>query len=212
MKYRYIFLLGRAACGKSSLYCELEARLLQSGQAQSFERVDDFPKLWARFTDDDARDARGLDRRWSERTADGGYMVTAPNFLNELLEEVNADLLQIDKPGHIVFVEFARPSYVQAIQSFDQRILDHSLAIYIQVSFETCWARNVARHEGAIGGGGDDHMVGREAMEELFLHDDQDAFVEHMVEQGVPIMVVDNEPNGEQHLRQQVETLIEEFF
>lgn len=43
MRYKYVFLLGRPGCGKSALSRELEKRLLESGQAQTFQRVDDFP-------------------------------------------------------------------------------------------------------------------------------------------------------------------------
>ena len=54
MKFKYVSILGRPGCGKSALYRELEKRLLASGQAKTFERVDDFPKLWAKLLTDDA--------------------------------------------------------------------------------------------------------------------------------------------------------------
>jgi hypothetical protein len=212
MKFRYVFLLGRAACGKSALYRQLEAQLLASGQAQSFERVDDFPKLWTKFTADDDREAEGLDRRWTARTEDGGYVLTDPNFLNDLLAKVNHDLLLIDKPDHTVLVEFARTSYVEAMRYFDRRILAESLVIYVKVCFETCWARVVAQHEANRDQDGDDHLVCRESMEEIFLHDDRDAFVDNMRAQGVPTIVIDNEPDGEDHLGRQVEMLVQHLF
>jgi hypothetical protein len=49
MRYRYVFILGRPGCGKSALYRELEKRILNSGEAATCERVDDFPKIWATF-------------------------------------------------------------------------------------------------------------------------------------------------------------------
>ena len=70
MKYKYVFLLGRAGCGKSALYHELEKRLLESGQAITFERVDDFPKLWAAVERDDAREKEGKERIYFGRFDD----------------------------------------------------------------------------------------------------------------------------------------------
>jgi hypothetical protein len=80
------------------------------------------------------------------------------------------------------------------------------------VSFDTCWARNVARYAAAMAQDGDDHMVSREAMEELYLHDDQEAFVATMEERGIPVLVVNNEADGEEHLQGQVEELFQRLF
>ncbi len=152
MNYKYVFVLGRAGCGKSSIYREMEKRLLASGEAKTCQRIDDFPKLWSRFLADDQREQEGKQRLFSRTTEDGDYRVTDHAVLgsvfDEILREVNADLLQIDKADHVVFVEFARSSYLQAFDLFDPAILEKSLVVYVQVSFETCWARNVARHRG----------------------------------------------------------------
>ena len=212
MKFKYAFFLGRAGCGKSTLYRELERRLMESGQAKNFERVDDFPILWAKFERDDALESEGKERLYTERTGDGGYILTDGNFLNDLLKEVNANVLKIEKPDHMIFLEFARPNYVEAIGHFDKRILECCIVIYMQVSFETCWARNVARHEGVIDQDGDDHMVSREAMEAIFLHDDRDAFIQQMADQNTPVAVVDNDADGDEHLKVQVEELLKTLF
>ena len=76
------------------------------------------------------------------------------------------------------------------------------------ISFDICWARIVARHEAALTRGGDDHFVAREEMEGSFLHDDQDALIQHLQEQGIPVAVVNNETDGVEHLRRQVEELL----
>jgi adenylate kinase family enzyme len=211
MKYKYVFLLGRPGCGKSALYRELEKRILESGQAETVERVDDFPKVWARLQGDDALEREGKERIYSRRTDDGGYF-PLDNVLDGILKEVNADVLNIDKPDHVVFIEFARSNYIEALQNFDPRILEQCIAIYMEVSFEICWARNVARHAAAMAQDGDDHLVGREAMEALYLHDDQEAFVAHMEERGIPVLVVNNEADGEEHLKRQVEELFKSLF
>lgn len=212
MKYNYVFLLGRPGCGKSAVYHGLEQRILDSGQARTIERVDDFPKVWATLQRDDALESEGKQRLYSERTAEGGYVLTSDEVLNDILREVSADVLTKDEPDHMIVLEFARPNYVRAIQNFDERILARSLVIYLEVSFEICWARNVARHEAALAEGGDDHLVCREAMEELYLYDDQNALVRHLREQGIPVLVVNNEAEGEEHLIRQVEELFAVLF
>jgi adenylate kinase family enzyme len=216
MKYKYVFLLGRPGCGKSALYRELEQRIRASGQAKTFERIDDFPKLWAKLQAEDALEQEGQERLFSRRIGEGGYRITNYDVLyevlNEILQEVNSDALKIDQPGHMIFIEFARPSYVNALQNFDQHILDRCIAIYMDVNFDICWARNVARHAATIAQGGDDHLVPRAEMEKIYLHDDRDAFVRHMQEQNVPVLVVNNEADGEEHLNQQVEELFKHLF
>jgi adenylate kinase family enzyme len=216
MKYKYVFLLGRPGCGKSALYRELEQRIRASGQAKTFERIDDFPKLWAKLQAEDALEQEGQERLFSRRIGEGGYRITNYDVLyevlNEILQEVNSDALKIDQPGHMIFIEFARPSYVNALQNFDQHILDRCIAIYMDVNFDICWARNVARHEAAIAQGGDDHLVPQAEMERIYLHDDRDAFVRHMQEQNVPVLVVNNKADGEEHLNQQVEELFKHLF
>jgi adenylate kinase family enzyme len=211
MKHKYVFLLGRPGCGKSTIYRELERRILESGQAKTCERVDDFTKLWVAYEEDHAREREGKERlhsRWTDR----GDCIMTLEYLSDVLKEVNDDLLKIGKQDHCVFIEFARPSYVEAIQSFDNCILENSLMIFMEVSFDTCWARNLARHEAAIAEGGDDHLTPPEAMEEYYLNDDQDAFVELMVERGVPVRVIDNEADGEERLLRQVRELFDDLF
>ena len=209
MKYNYLFILGRPGCGKSALYRELEKRLLESCEAESCQRVDDFPKLWARCQADDVRESEGKERLFTFVTEGGEYDISdhavLRRVLNEILQEVSADVLRIDKPDHVVVIEFARHSYIEAMANFDRAILDSCLMIYLQVSFDTCWERNVAR-------GGDDHLVPRESMERYYLVDDRDAFVRTMEAQGIPVVVVDNEPEGEEHLIEQVESLFERLF
>jgi hypothetical protein len=212
MKYRYVFLLGRPGCGKSALYHELEKQFLASGQAQTFERVDDFPKVWARMHRDDALELAGKERIYTQRSDDGAYLITDEGFFDDILKEVGADVLKIDKPDHLIFLEFARPNYVEAIQNFDERILDRCLAIYMEVNFDICWARNVARHEAEMTQDGDDHFVYRETMEDLYLHDDRDAFVQYMKDRNIPVSVVNNEADGEEHLKEVVQELFENLF
>lgn len=49
-------------------------------------------------------------------------------------------------------------------------------------------------------------------MERLYLVDDRDDFVQTMVDQQIPVVVVDNEPEGEEYLIEQVASLYQRLF
>jgi hypothetical protein len=208
MRTKYIFVLGRPACGKSAFYRMLEARIQESELAKSVERVDDFPLLRDWFLADDALDAEGKERIYSDRSPSGAY-VPRDHVLDDLLKQVNATLLEIDRPDHLIVVEFARPSYVDAIQNFDLNILDHCLVVYLQVSFETCWQRNQARRVGDIFDGGDDHALPRETMEALYRYDDRDELIAYLQARGMLALIVDNEADGLEHLKAQMDRVLE---
>lgn len=194
----YIFLMGRPGCGKSEIYRRVAEELKNRKLASDFLRVDDFPKLWAKFQDDDAADKVGKPRKYSRATADGGYLVTNDGVWDEILKEVDAGLKDLSRPGRAIFIEFSRPNYAHSIlENFSGSVLDAGVVVYIDCSFETCWQRNVRRHEAAVAAGGDDHLVSREEMEKTYLHDDRDALVKNS---RIPVVVVDNEKDGTEHL------------
>jgi len=212
MKYKYVFLLGRPGCGKSAIYRELEAQLFERGQARTFERVDDSPKVWARIEQDESREKAGQQRLHTRRTKAGDIVLASYDVFGEILEEVNDDVLQIDTPDHIIFLEFARGNYVEAIQIFDERILRRAIVIYVDVDFDICWERNLARYEATIAQGGDDHLTPRHEMETWYRHDDRDTLVRYLQDEGIPVVVVNNEADGEERLKGQVAELLRLLF
>ncbi|MBN1899044.1 MAG: hypothetical protein JW827_09720 [Spirochaetes bacterium] len=195
---RYIFLLGRPGCGKSAVYNQLVRRLKEENLADEFPRVDDFPKLWKLFQED-TRQKR------SRRTEDGGYKVTDDTVWDDLLKEVNQDILPMSREGRIVFVEFSRDNYTRAFKNFDPNLLDRAMGLYIDVPFEICWRRNVARHEKARAEGTDDHLVSKEEMEKTYLHDDGLEFADNS---SFPVEVIDNSKEGEDSLNKQIEKIV----
>ena len=197
---RNIFMLGRPGCGKSELYRRLTPRLKEEGLAQEFVRVDDFPKLWNIFVND-----KNFKR--CRPTKDRGYKVTDPKVWDDILKEVNRDVRKLDKKRRIIFVEFSRPNYVHSLENFAKEILDKSLIVYIDCSFETCWKRNVRRHESALAAGVDNHLVPREEMEETYLHDDKDELVRFGEESKIPIVVVDTDYEGMAHYKGIIEKI-----
>ncbi|MCK4648416.1 AAA family ATPase [bacterium] len=198
---RNIFMLGRPGCGKSELYRRLSPSLKKEGFAQEFVRVDDFPKLWNIFVND-------KDFKRCRPTEDGGYKVTDSKVWDDILREVNRDIKKLDRKGKIIFIEFSRPNYAHSLKNFDRKILDKSLIIYIDCSFETCWKRNVRRHKAALTAGLDNHLVSREEMEETYLHDDKDELVRFGEESEIPIVVVDTDYEGMAHYKGIIEKII----
>ena len=104
----YVFLLGRPGCGKSTVYKALAPKLEAAGVASDFERVDDFPKLWNLFQTD-------AEFRRCRRTEDGDYRVTDDTVWDDVLMELGKDVEARSSPGKIIFIEFARDSYVRAL-------------------------------------------------------------------------------------------------
>lgn len=205
----YVFLMGRPGCGKSEIYRRVTEEFKNRKLASDFLRVDDFPKLWAKFTSDDAAEKSGLPRKYSKTTSDGGYLVTNDGVWDEILKEVDADLKNLAKSGRVIFIEFSRPNYVHSIlNNFSKDVIENSIVIYIDCSFETCWQRNVRRHEAAIAAGGDDHLVSREEMEKTYLYDDRDELIKNGK---IPVVVVNNEKDGTEHLKSATEMVLSEI-
>lgn len=202
---QYVFLLGRPGCGKSAVYNQLKKRLLEEKLADDFPRVDDFPKLWAKFQNDDALEREGQSRLYSRKTADGGYKIIRDELWDELLKEVNADIVPLSRPGRVVFVEFSRDSYERAFKNFSRPVLEKALALYIEVPFEICWERNVERHKKALAAGSDDHLVSKEEMEKTYKADDGGTFAGKAP---CPVEVVDNSQSGEESLTRQIEAIV----
>lgn len=200
-KCRNIFILGRPGCGKSELYRRLTPRLKKEGFAREFMRVDDFPKLWNIFVND-------KNYKRCRPTKDGGYKVTDPKVWNDILKEVNNDVKKLKKKGRMIFIEFSRPDYVHSLKDFTKGILDESLIVYIDCSFETCWRRNVNRHESALAVGVDDHLVSRQEMEKTYLLDDKDELVKFGEKSKMPIVVVNTDYEGMGHYKGIVEKIM----
>jgi adenylate kinase family enzyme len=192
----FIFLLGRPGCGKSEVYRWTTERLAKDKLLKEFMRVDDFPKLWNIFMEDEKS------KHWEhcKKTPDGGYLVTDDGVWDRILKEVNDDLLRLNSPRKAVFVEFSRNNYVHSMGNFSEKVLKNAVIVYIDCSFETCWTRNVRRHEKAVAAGTDDHLVSREEMEKTYLYDDKDGLLKSLKDKNIPVILIDTDKEGTAHL------------
>lgn len=205
-----VIMLGTPGCGKSEVYRRIVKRLEEAKIGTDFPRVDDFPKLHACFVADDAAEKAGKPRQFSRKTSDGGWLVTNPKVWDKLLTMVNEDVLQMQTPGRVLFIEFARPDMVHSILegNFSKTIVENALAVYIRCPFNVCWARNVARHEKAVAAGSDDHLVSREEMESTYGTDDHKTF---LADKRVRSILIDNSTDDLSKLDSEIDKVVEKI-
>jgi hypothetical protein len=157
--FEHLFVLGRPAGGKSE-FIDFMKKLPADRRAREFgigrfEEVDDFPWLWERCLDDDAREARGEPRLVSERTPEG-YNITRPGFRGSLVDRFNEKIAAdyLSRPSFYdegtLLIEFARGAgdgFRESLARFRPGILSRGAILYIKVSFEESFRRNSSRYK-----------------------------------------------------------------
>jgi len=178
-----LFLLGRPAGGKSEfidfmMQCPADERASQY-HIGDFDVVDDFPMLWELFEDDDIWEALGRERLYSRR-CNGNYAVTDdglwPFLIRKIDRVVQSRLAASDaREGRTTIIEFARggsSGYADAFHDVSDAILKRAAVLYVSVSFEESWRRNIARYDESDKGGILTHSVPRKEMEKTYGIDD----------------------------------------
>ena len=174
-----LLLLGRPASGKSEFIdfmngCPSGVRAC-AYHIGPFDVVDDFPILWDLFEDDDLWEALGRPRLYSRR-CNGNYAVTDHGLWPFLIGKIDRNVTsRSSRPGRTTIIEFSRggPSgYADALPALSDEILRRAAILYVSVSFEESWRRNMARYDEADKGGILTHSVPREEMEKTYGTDD----------------------------------------
>jgi len=178
-----LLLLGRPASGKSEFidfmrHCPVEERA-RTYHIAPFHEIDDFPILWQKFEEDDVWEELGRGRLHSKR-CNGNYAVCDDDLWPFLIERINAAARPfLDVPtfiGHrTMIIEFSRggaSGYADALSRLSPRILERASALYVSVSFEESWRRNIARYDEKARDGILTHSVPREEMERSYGTDD----------------------------------------
>ena len=178
-----LLLLGRPASGKSE-FIDFMKQISSDHRSRGFfiapfEIVDDFPILWDLFQQDDVWESVGGERLFSKRS-DGNFAVTNDSVWNFLIEQINQRVLA--RPYFItpsrrktLIIEFSRggaTGYQDALRHLSPDILRRAAALYVSVSFEESWRRNIARYDKKKCGGILTHSVPREEMERSYGTDD----------------------------------------
>jgi len=201
----FVFLLGRPGSGKSVVYRMLSERLRAEGLASDITRIDDFPVL-REMLDRDTEFKRHYRK-------EGGFVVTDFTILDDVLKEINRKLKELEQPGRVTFIEFARDRYANALKNFDREVLDHSLILYIYCPFDICVERNVRRFREAQGKDIDDHIAPTDIMERYYRYDDYEGLFlksenELKARAPAPIVVVKNDIEGLDHLKLGIEKVV----
>jgi hypothetical protein len=139
--------------------------------------LDDFPILWDLFEDEDAWERAGGTRRYSKRSGEN-YCVADDSvwpFLIERLNDRAEPLLAELGERETLIIEFSRGragGYSDALPRLAPRILEQAAILYVDVTFEESWRRNVARYDEKRRSGILTHSVPREEMERSYGVDD----------------------------------------
>ncbi len=177
-----LLLLGRPASGKSEFidfmnHCP-PARRAEAFRIAPFDVVDDFPILWERFEDDDTWERLGRQRLHSKR-CNGNYAVTDDGLwsflIDKIVRRVDAFASASAQTRRTLIIEFSRggPSgYADALARLPATILRRAAILYVSVSFEESWRRNIARYDEKQRDGILTHSVPREEMERTYGVDD----------------------------------------
>jgi len=208
-----ILLLGRPAAGKSEFIDFMHktpiAQRAQDYHIAPFEALDDFPILWEKCVEDDLWESMGKGRLYSRR-AEGNYAITNADmweFLIKRLDQQVRDLISqpLSLNGKSLIVEFARGGehgYSDALSQLSLEILKRAVILYVSVSFEESWRRNVARYDEKRRSGLLTHSVPRAEMEATYGIDDWFDIAPHqhgtITAQGisVPYVTMNNEPES----------------
>ncbi len=203
----YLLLLGRPAAGKSELI-QFLSTLAPSERAAAYHlgalRVaDDFPLLWQVFVEDDlwAQVGRG---RLHSRHAGENYAVADDSLWPFLILKLGEAITRSPaRSGETVIVEFARggpTGYRNALALLPPDLLRNAGILYLDVTFDESWRRNLARYDRSRREGILTHSVPREEMERTYARDDwaslAPAATGYVETQGVriPYVTVSNVP------------------
>ncbi len=178
-----ILLLGRPAAGKSEFIDFMHktpiAQRARTYHIAPFEALDDFPILWEKCVEDDLWESMRKGRLYSRR-ADGNYAITNSNMWEFLIRKLNQQVEGImSQPMSLnsktLIVEFARGGergYADALSQLSPEIMKRAVILYVSVSFEESWRRNVARYDEKRKSGLLTHSVPRAEMEATYGSDD----------------------------------------
>lgn len=182
----------------------MTGQMREQGLGGEFMRIDDYPIL---------KELMERDTDFKKHIlVEGEFQITDLTVYDDVLLEINRRLKELGKPGRVIFVEFARRSYVSALEKFDREVLNRSLILYIYCPFDLCLKRNRERLR-RPGKTFDDHIVPEEKMREYYLYDDyEELFLksEEELRRRAPasLIVVRNDSEGLGSLRQELEKVV----
>lgn len=213
--FDHLLLLGRPAAGKSEFIDFMkntsDAERAEAFHIGRFEELDDFPWLWEKFLEDDLWEEAGLPRLYSLRYDENyGLDPKAEKLYDLMLARFNHEIAaryltrpEFYRDGTLI-IEFARggkQGYAYSLNRLAKEVLERAAILYVQVTFEESWHRNVARYEEKQKHSILAHMVPRQTMENFYLADDWNTFTVQksdgylMIDSiKIPFVTMNNEP------------------
>ena len=184
--FDHLLLLGRPAAGKSE-FIDFMKKTSDDERARAFhigrfEELDDFVWIWEKFLEDDLWEEAGHKRLYSICYDENyGLNPKASKLFDLMLARFNHEVVShyvcrpdFYKDGTLI-IEFSRggqEGYGHALSCLSRDILERAAILYVQVSFEESWRRNVARYEEKLRHSILAHMVPRDTMEHFYSIDD----------------------------------------
>ncbi|MFH0798925.1 MAG: hypothetical protein V2A66_01945 [Pseudomonadota bacterium] len=218
--FDHILLLGRPAAGKSE-FIDFMKKTPDEERASSFhigrfEELDDFIWLWEKFLEDNMWEDAGYGRIYSQRYGNNyGLDPKAEKLYDLMMVRFNLEAREryITKPAFYkdgtLIIEFSRggkEGYLRTLPRLSKEILERAAILYLKVSFEESWRRNVARYEETLRHSILAHMVPRETLEHFYSKDDWETMTSgkeegHLEINGikVPFVTMENEPELKEH-------------
>ena len=181
--FTHLFVLGRPACGKSEFIDflkhapdEMRRRRLHIGR---FEEVDDFHWLWEKFQEDALWEKAGYERLYTQEYMPGNPGMAPKGAklfdwcMHKFNEVIGEQYLPRDEFGRdaTLLIEFSRggtDGFRRALNIVHPAILQPAGILYIHVSREESWRRNVARYQEKLKHSILAHMVPRETYDYFY--------------------------------------------
>jgi hypothetical protein len=187
--FRHLLVIGRPACGKSEFIDflkhadpDVRRQLLHIGR---FEEVDDFPWLWEKFQDDVIWERAGYEPLYTQEYMPGnpGMAPKGAKLFDWCMHKFNDVIARqyLSRPAFYdeatLLIEFSRGGangFGRALGMLARDVLAPAAILYIKVSREESWRRNVARYQEKLRHSILAHMVPRETYDYFYDTNDWD--------------------------------------
>lgn len=216
--FDHFLLLGRPASGKSE-FIDFMKKIPDERRAEKyhigkFEEVDDFVWIWEKFVEDDLWERAGYPRLYSKNYMPGnpGMAPEGTKLFRFCMQKFNEVIAQnyLSRPDfykqNTLFIEFARGrknAFKEALQALKPDILARAAILFIYVTREESWRRNVARYQENLKHSILSHMVPKETFDYFFSDHDWlnitgDKPSGHVTVHGlkIPFVTMNNEPES----------------
>ncbi len=175
-----LIMIARPAAGKSEIIHALHSvspeERLRRFHVGPMEILDDFPKLWTWYEEDDLLE-KTFKRERLYTTSDGYFL--SDDFWHLLIRMLNLDYMKWRRDSGddgTAIIEFARGAehggYQVALGHLDKMLLKKAAVLYVDVSYEESCRKNRARFNPERPDSILEHSLSDEKMERLYKHCD----------------------------------------